>query len=81
MEKTALYHYRYHNIDVTFDTEAPEEVILFLENWGLAGFSLLKAILFCYKAEIEGREKKKGTIYPSPEVLDFIRYNTVYCKP
>lgn len=81
MEESTLYRYQYHNIDVTFGCQPPEEVIKYLEDWGNAGFTLFKAILFCYKAELEGREKKEWVLYPSPAILDFIRYNTVHCKP
>lgn len=77
MEEINLYRYRYINLDVTFTDKAPPEVQTFLKNWGEAGFTFSGALLFCYKAELQKRDKKEGTIYPSVEVLDWIKHNII----
>jgi len=77
MEEINLYRYRYINLDVTFIDKAPPEVQDFLRSWGEAGFTFIKALLFCYKAELQRRDKKESTIYPSVEVLDWIKHHIV----
>lgn len=74
-----LYRYCYHRLMVTFTSEAPPEVLSFLEEWGTAGFTFVKAILFCYKTELKQKKKKKGVTYPSVEVLDWIKHNLADC--